>query len=68
MTTRELIAKLLRFKNIDQQVKLRVVRRDADNVVVSERVVHIRNVDTFGCGPSVCVEADELDAAKEERA
>jgi hypothetical protein len=67
MTLRELIRAALEHGELDEQVRVRVVRRNIAGAVVDHQRVDIARVSHFEYGKCLVVEWAELDGAEVER-
>lgn len=68
MTVRELLRAALEFTtDIDREVKIRVVHRDPNGVVIADQMVPIYRWSNFSGGPCIVLEQSDLEAAKLEK-
>lgn len=64
MTVRELLSHLIRIgEGLDTEVSVRLVRRDSENVVISEKLIPVSRVDA---NRNICIEGWSLDIAEEK--
>lgn len=66
MTLRNLIKELIKYIDLDDQVDIRIIRRDndTDGVVVAERTVPIAMIRSFE-RPGIIIELEDFEQAKE---